>query len=76
MIEAQNSDPKLKRVTNFMINRETSGSDSKRLQNESSMCYIAEDGLLMRYVGPRGKPWEEESDYWRIWAQKVCIQTL
>ncbi|CAG7832139.1 unnamed protein product [Allacma fusca] len=26
------------------------------------------DGLLMKYVGPRGKPWESELRFWKVWV--------
>jgi hypothetical protein len=32
-----------------------------------------DDGMLMKYVGPKGKPWEDENLYWRIWLPESLV---
>ncbi|ODM87732.1 Retrovirus-related Pol polyprotein from transposon 17.6 [Orchesella cincta] len=63
VIQAQDNDPKLREVKE---NLRESSSHAKRTKL-SIKCSLSDDGLLMRYVGARHKPWEDERLHWRVW---------
>jgi len=65
MIYAQNKDSNLQAIIQFMKN--DNPPDNPRLKKLSQRCFIAADGLLFKYAGPPGKPWEDESSFWRVW---------
>jgi len=65
MIKAQKEDLVLNAI--IIYTQDNNPLENSRLKKLAERCYIASDGLLFRYVGPRGKSWEEESKYWRVW---------
>jgi hypothetical protein len=54
-------------------NGELKSQDDHRLQKLASRTQILKDGMVMRFVGFKGKPWEEETKYWRLWVPKALI---
>jgi transposase InsO family protein len=74
MIRAQEEDDELGKIISLMKKNVTPQQWEKEgLNSLSDRCFIMTNGLLMRYVGPRGKTWEEESLYWRIWVPQSLI---
>jgi len=69
LISKQNEDSVLSKVKSVIRNFFNSipKSDIEKYKRRASKCSISSDGLLMRYVGPRNKPWEDERLYWRVW---------
>jgi len=79
VILEQRNDPILKCIVSYMQNNKDSDSKKdnsggeltavqlERIKALSQKCVILDDGMLMRYVGPRGQPWDDESYYWRIY---------
>jgi hypothetical protein len=70
MIEAQINDPDSSKVMKYVkgMYSPISRNEKEHLRLEKDRGFICEDGLLMRYVGPKVRPWEDESLYWRIWV--------
>jgi len=66
-IKEQESDPVLKEVIKCIKQNDVHISFAKKIVTLSKFASITPDGLLMRYVGPRGRPWEHESLYHRVW---------
>jgi len=65
-------------VRTFLINNvcedEIDTARENRIETLARRTYITEDEILMRYVGPRNKPWEAEEQYWRIWLPQSLVQ--
>jgi transposase InsO family protein len=88
MKKSQEEDPVLGDVIRFMItsksdhisvvNEQTHLNTSERCRLETIIkrCFITPDGLLMYYVGPRGKVWEEECLHWRIWVPQSMTRNI
>jgi transposase InsO family protein len=71
-IHEQDSDDELISVKQF-LKGEVIGMNPQeihRLKKIADRCKILSDGMLMRFVGPKGKPWEDEKKYWRVWVPK------
>ena len=78
LISEQNADPVLKEVILYHKN-ENHFPQSERLNKIRSLAKfsnITDDGLLMKYVGPKGKPWQDESLYYRVWIPKKFQEAL
>jgi transposase InsO family protein len=74
MINSQSNDPWLKEIIACKSNPE---GHSQRVKRQAERSFISEDGLLMRYVGPREKPWDDDALYWRIWVPKeLCNRVI
>lgn len=69
LIEAQDQDAELSVLKKYLLNQPVPMSAIKlqKIKNQALRAHILEDGMLMHYVGPKGKPWEEEESFWRIW---------
>jgi hypothetical protein len=70
MISEQRKDESLYEIISYINGslQPVNKLEEARLRVLSEKSFLAEDGLLMRYVGPQGKPWEDESLYWRVWV--------
>lgn len=66
MIKAQDEDTLLAQIKNYLYSTDKV-LYSNEIANEAVKCTLTEDGLLLRYVGPRFKLWEDERLYWRVW---------
>lgn len=68
VIEEQNKDPLLKKIKQCLLGQySSSNKDSKKFLSISKKALLVEDGLLLKYVGPKHKIWESEEYYWRVW---------
>jgi hypothetical protein len=69
LIQEQLSDGHLREVREVLMGTFECSDRAKKekIQLRAERGYLMDDGMLMRYVGPRGKPWEDEGLYWRIW---------
>src|SRR5271154_1523462 len=67
IIKAQLEDKELNKLISLLTNQSSDSKLLKSLEYDLSRSFVQSDGLLLRYVGPRGKPWEDESMYWRVW---------
>jgi len=74
LIEEQNSDEFLGEIISYLKNASSNASES--IIKNASKASLATDGLLMRYVGPRNKPWEDERLHWRVWIPQSLVQTV
>jgi hypothetical protein len=69
LVKEQNSDPYLGPLKKF-LRGESVTSDSttiEKLKRDSERSHVLVDGTLIRFVGPKNKPWEDENSYWRLW---------
>jgi transposase InsO family protein len=64
MISSQNADPYLKEIIEHKLN---DNSNSPRVKRQAERSSLTEDGLLMKYVGPKEKPWSDDALHWRVW---------
>jgi hypothetical protein len=72
IIKEQEVDPLLGKIITYLKQgREVVGPVEERVRLRAERAYLMDDGMLMRYVGPRGKPWEDEGLYWRIWLPQT-----
>lgn len=69
IIKAQEDDEKLSRII-IALRRENADEHLKK-----SSC-LTEDGLLLKYVGTRNKPWEDERLHWRVWIPEALQSTV
>jgi len=70
-VQAQDNDAWLMSIKEFMLNGKESLSFSKEsLTREASYCSLTDDKMLMKYVGCKGKPWEDERQHWRVYVPK------
>jgi len=78
MICKQGEDEFLKEIIAVMNDPSKLVSDpnAKRLQALRDQCFLSDDGLLMKYVGPKGKPWDHESLYWRVWVPQSLQESV
>jgi hypothetical protein len=72
IINEQLADSKMTEIREF-ISDPSNPSKSDRLRAMADRIFLMDDGMLMRYVGPKGKPWEDEKLYWRIWLPASLI---
>jgi len=68
LIECQIQDPLLGLIIQYLgsSDPELKQGANPGLIKESGRCFVTEDGLLLRYVGTRGKALEDDSTYWRV----------
>jgi hypothetical protein len=78
VIKEQLTDPRMIEVRDFLLGtcQTTDKVKLESLRIGSDRTFIMEDGMLMRYVGPKGKPWEDEGLYWRIWLPHNLVQKV
>jgi transposase InsO family protein len=78
IIEEQEKDDELSKLVQFLrgIYSPLSFREKEHLKLEGERSFISEDGLLMRYVGPKSRPWEDEALFWRIWVPKSLRSKL
>ncbi len=68
LIEAQDKDPYLSKVKQTLLGTYSkTNSDFGKFNSITKRAVIIDDGLLLRYVGERGKMWEPENLYYRVW---------
>ena len=70
MITAQQEDETLGAVIKYLHEgkfEEACTQRESKVRALARLAAITDDGLLMRYVGPKGKPWEHESLHYRLW---------
>ena len=76
MVKAkQRLEPKLVGIIEFLESNSSSilVFKSNQLRSLQKFSKLADDGLLLRYVGPRGKPWEHESMHFRVWLPHSLV---
>jgi transposase InsO family protein len=69
LIQQQDSDPYLGPLKEFLRGNSVSSdlATVEKLKRDSERSHLLEDGALIRFVGAKNKPWEEEDSYWRLW---------
>jgi hypothetical protein len=72
ILHEQLADSKMSEVREYLEDV-SNPSKSDRLRVVAERIYIMDDGVMMRYVGPKSKPWEDESLYWRIWLPESLV---
>lgn len=60
-------------LVNDNMNEEIYQAQKNRNAETSNRSFIAVDGVLHRYVGPKNKPWEYDESYWRIWLPSALV---
>jgi hypothetical protein len=65
LIEEQAKDPYLADIIELLRHPNTEADPT--LIKQARRCFLTDDQMLMRYVGPRDKLWEEEN-YYRVWV--------
>lgn len=65
MIEEQMKDIHLTEIIQHLKSPDPNAEPA--IMRHARKSFITDDGLLMRYVGPRDKLWDEEN-YWRVWV--------
>ncbi|ODM88297.1 Transposon Ty3-I Gag-Pol polyprotein [Orchesella cincta] len=74
---AQTSDALLGGITHYLRNRSTRPDDAgEQIIKRSSDCALSEEGLLLRYVANRDKPWEDDEMHWRIWLPESLVTQI
>lgn len=67
-IDEQRKDSYLKIIVSILSGDKTGEHEEPHhVKHDLANSMLTDDGMLMRYVGSRGKPWEDESLYWRVW---------
>jgi len=66
----QSQDAILSQIIQAKQEASSSSTSDKKISTLAKFASITPDGLLMRYVGPRGRPWEHESLYYKVWIPK------
>jgi hypothetical protein len=69
LVQHQDNDPYLGPLKDFLRGKSVT-SDTitiEKLKRDSERSHLLEDGTLIRFVGAKNKPWEEEESYWRLW---------
>ncbi len=72
ILHEQLADGKMKEIREY-IEDISNPSKCDRLRLAADRIFIMEDGMMMKYVGPKGKPWEDENLYWRIWLPESLV---
>ena len=69
LVNEQNNDPLLKDVIAFHKDPNSVSNEHRRnkIKFLAQFSKVSDDGMLMKYVGPRVKPWQDEELYYRIW---------
>jgi hypothetical protein len=76
IIVEQNQDPELGPIKTFLNDHISNSVSSDRLRIISERAFLTEDGMLISYVGDKGRPWEEESFYWKKWIPQSVRNDL
>jgi len=77
IIQEQDNDDLLGNIKKYLRKEDISHLENcDRIIAHAERSYLVEDGLLWRFVGPKDKPWEEESFYFRIWIPKSLTQMV
>jgi hypothetical protein len=76
IIVEQDQDVELGPIKAFLNDRSSNAVNTDRLRILSDRAFLTEDGMLLRYVGDKGRPWEDESFYWKIWIPKSVRNDL
>ncbi len=69
LINLQDTDPFLSSIKTYLISK--NDSTSTIIKDEAQKCSLTDDNLLMRYVGCKSKPWEDDCLYWRIYIPEA-----
>jgi len=68
-IESQDSDEFLSKIKRHLKGDYSLGhTDGRKIGAIARTALLVEDGLLLKYVGPKGKIWENEGLYYRVWV--------
>ncbi len=77
MAEEQNKDAFLKKIKQCLLGQYSlSTKDGKKIHSMSKRAVLIDDGLLMHYVGPKEKIWEDEGHHYRIWVPESMKQKV
>jgi len=69
IIDAQDNDDALCSVKHYLKTGTLPDKNMQpALEKDIKHSALTDDQMLMRYVGCRGKPWEDERLYWRVWV--------
>jgi len=72
VIDAQREDKELSVIIKILsIPDQIDKATRDKLKTSVEKSFLSEDGLLLRNVGPKGKPWEHESLHWRVWVPEA-----
>lgn len=75
VILAQDADEQLSVIKKYLNDDDKSKYD-QCIAIEAEKCSLTDDGLLLRYVGARNKPWEDERLHWRVWIPESMKMQL
>jgi len=66
----QSQDAILNQIIQAKQEAGSSSTSDKKISTLAKFASITPDGLLIRYVGPRGRPWGHESLNYKVWIPK------
>jgi len=70
----------MKQVREFLVDSNLrSDIDPARLNRIKTIAdrtFIRDDGVLMRYIGAKEKPWECEAAHWKIWLPLKLVERV
>jgi hypothetical protein len=80
LIEAQQQDSALKSIIDYIqfgTLPNVSTEEKTIIVKKSRDAFVDTDGCLFKHVGPKTRPWEDESYQWRVWIPEslrdLCI---
>ncbi|CAL8111754.1 unnamed protein product [Orchesella dallaii] len=74
---AQTNDEFLGGIIHYLQEGTIRAGDNKdQILKRVGDCALTNEGLLLRYVANRDKPWECEESHWRIWLSNVLAKHI
>jgi len=68
VIQEQNIDSELFLLKSLLKGQQVPSCEQvNKVKRLLPLAHLSQDDMLYRHVGPKGKPWEEDERYWRIW---------
>jgi hypothetical protein len=76
VIAEQEIDNYLGQIRNHILTGAANNSPTDRIRVHAERGFITSDGMLMRYIGDKGRPWEDEAERWKIWVPLSMQQEI
>jgi len=75
IIQAQLADPLLSQIIAYVQHDRLPENGGEEIVRKARDTFVCKDNLILKWVGPRDKPWEDESNMWRIWLPESLAKS-